>query len=116
MKKQTKNIGVKVELIKNDNGDVEIRYFDTPQDPTYRSWKLPKGIAEELIYWWKKITKDKDIRFPIKESTKFCEFTMNTEKYIDIKEFDSLGRHNMTGWSLPKVAIEELINRDEKKK
>jgi len=96
------------------NGDLEIRYFDTPRDFSYRSWKLPKRVVEELISWWKKLKKNKSIHFPIKERTKICEFNMYTEKYIDIREFDSLGRFKMTGWSLPKVAVEELVNWSEK--
>jgi len=96
------------------NGDLEIRYFDTPRDFSYRSWKLPKRVVEELISWWKKLKKNKSIHFPAKEKTKICEFNMYTEKYIDIREFDSLGRFKMTGWSLPKVAVEELVNWSEK--
>jgi len=30
----------KVEFF-TDNGIIEIRYFDTPKDELYRSWKLP---------------------------------------------------------------------------
>jgi hypothetical protein len=39
---------------------------------------------------------------------------MSTENYIEIREFDSLGRFKMTGWNLPKVAVEELVNWSEK--
>jgi len=37
-------------------------------------------------------------------------------KYINIREFDSLGRPKMIGWSLPKPVIEELINWGGKEK
>lgn len=110
MQKRNEIVDAKVEFIKNENRDVEIRYFDTPQDPIYRSWKLPRGVTEELIFWWKKLRKNKNIRFPIKEKTKICEFNMPTERYIGIRESDSLGRFKMTAWNLPRVAVEELVD------
>lgn len=106
----------RVEFKNFSNGDLEIRYFDTPRDFSYRSWKLPKGVAGELISWWKKLSENKSIHFPIKERTKICEFTMYTENYIEIRELDSLGHFKMIGWNLPKVAVEELVNWVEKDK
>ncbi len=105
----------KVEFIAN-NGMLEIRYFDTPKDHRYRSWGLPESIGHELIAFWKSLKENKEISFPVQKRTKLCEFTMYSEKFIEIKSLDSLGRTNMTGWSLPKVVIEEWINRKAKEK
>jgi len=41
---------------------------------------------------------------------------MNTEKYIEVREFDGFDRYKMTGWNLPKEVVEELINWDGKSK
>ncbi|MBU4376687.1 MAG: hypothetical protein KKD29_04320 [Candidatus Omnitrophica bacterium] len=92
-----------------DNGIIEIRYFDTPKDEFYRSWKLPKSVADELIKWWLKVIKPQKTSFPINVRSGPCEFTMHTEKFIDIREIDSLGRFKMTGWSLPSRVVEELL-------
>ena len=105
----------KVEFF-TDNGIIEIRYFDTPKDELYRSWKLPESLVGELITFWIMIKKDKKITFPLQKRTKVCEFAMNTEKYIEIKSLDCLGRTNMTGWSLPNIVVEELISRSAKQK
>jgi hypothetical protein len=105
----------KVEFSAN-NGIIEIRYFDTPKDELYRSWRLPEAVVNELIIFWKSTKKNRKSSFPLQERTKVCEFTMNTEKFIDIKSLDIRGRTNMTGWSLPKVAVEELIKWSTKKK
>lgn len=98
----------KVELFASGSF-IEIRYFDTPKDERYRSWKLPLLIADDLIAWWQKTRKQKSVSFPLKTRTKVCELTMNTEKYVEIKSLDCQGRTNMTGWSLPDVVVEKLI-------
>ena len=102
------NESPRVEFFAN-NGIIEIRYFDTPKDELYRSWKLPESIAHELIAWWISLKKNKEITFPLKKRTKVCELTMHTEKNIEIKSLDCLGRTNMTGWSLPGAVVERLI-------
>jgi len=114
----------RIEFFANDK-IIEIRYFDdlaaltinpecnrsldTPNDQHYRSWKLPEAIAEELIVWWVRSIKDKQIVFPLEKKSKSCHFTMYTEKYIEIKSLDCRGRMDMTGWNLPTVVIEKLI-------
>lgn len=100
----------KVELVNSSDRILEVRYFDDCKDERYRSWKMPKAIAKELISWQKRLKQSKGKGLPIKEKAKICEFSMNTEKYIEIREFDNLGRYKMTGWSLPKGVVEELIN------
>ncbi len=70
----------------------------------------------QLGLYIKALKKNKNINFPIKVKTKNCEFSMRTEKYVDIREFDTLGRYKLARWSLPKVAVEELIDWDEKEK
>lgn len=104
----------KIEFENLSDGSLEVRYFDDYDDSSYQSWRLPKEVVEELIDWWKELKKNKNINFPIKTKTKNCEFNMRTEKYIVIREFDALGRYKLAGWNLPKVAVEELIDRDEK--
>lgn len=106
----------KVEFVNSSDGVLEMRYFDDCKDERYRSWKMPRTVAEELISWQKRLKQSKDEKFPIKEKAKICEFSMNTEKYIEVREFDSSGRYKMAGWSLPKEIVEELINWDGKSK
>ena len=99
-----------------DNAILVIRYFDTPKDPLYRSWRLPESITHELIVFWKSLMKNMEATFPLQKRTELCEFTMYTEKFIEIKSLDCRGRTNMTGWDLPKVVVEELISRSAKEK
>ncbi|NWG04229.1 MAG: hypothetical protein HXY44_15360 [Syntrophaceae bacterium] len=103
------NENPKIEFF-SDNGMLEIRYFDTPKDHLYRSWRLPESIVHELIAFRIGLKKNKEITFPLQKKTTLCEFTMHTEKFIEIKSLDSRGRTNMTGWSLPSVVVEQLIN------
>lgn len=105
----------RVEFSEN-NGIIEIRYFDTPKDELYRSWRLPESIAGELIAFRRCLKKNKKITFPLQKRNKVCEFTMHTEKFIEIKSLDCKGRTNMTGWSLPNVAVKELIKWCAKEK
>ena len=105
----------KVEFSAN-NAILEIRYFDTPKDQIYRSWRLPESIVHELIAFWISLKKNKEITCPLKKRTKLCEFTMYTKTFIEIKSLDCRGRTNMTGWSLPKVVVEELISWSAKEK
>ena len=98
------------------DGVIDGRYFDTPKDERYRSWRLPEAIANELITFWKSTKKNRKNNFPLQKRTKVCDFTMNTEKSIEIKSLDIQGRTNMTGWSLPNVAVEELIKWNAKEK
>lgn len=103
---------LKVEFNAQD-GFIEIRYFDTPKDERYRSWKLPETIANELIIWWLSFKKNGKVSFPLQKKNKVCELTMNTEKFIEIKSLDCRGRVNMTGWSLPAVVVEKLAVRQK---
>ena len=102
----------KVEFIAH-NGIIEVRYFDGPKDQLCRSWRLPESIADELIAFWAMLKRNKEIAFPLQKRTKGCEFTMLTEKFIEIKSLDCRGRTNMTGWSLPVVVIEKLVVRQK---
>ena len=108
------NYRVEFENLSDEN--LEIRYFDDYKNFSYQSWRLPKEVAGELIAWWKELKKNKNINFPIKTNTKICESSMQTEKYINIREFGTLGRYKVVCWNLPKVAVEELIDWDEKEK
>ncbi|MBU4305448.1 MAG: hypothetical protein KJ893_07510 [Candidatus Omnitrophica bacterium] len=98
----------RVEFITH-NGVIEVRYFDTPKDERYRSWRLPESLIGELITFRTMLKKHKKIAFPLQKRTKVCEFAMHTEKHIEIKSLDCRGRTNMTGWSLPNAVVEELI-------
>lgn len=98
----------KVEFIAH-NGIIEVRYFDSPKDQLCRSWRLPESIADELIAFWAMLKRDKKIAFSLQKRTKVCEFTMHTEKFIEIKSLDCRGRTNMTGYSLPVTVVERLV-------
>ncbi len=78
----------KVEFFAN-NAILEIRYFDTPKDQLYYSWRLPESPAGELIAFWTMLKKNKKITFPLQKRTELCEFTMYTEKFIEMNH--SLG-------------------------
>lgn len=105
---QINNVDTKIEIIAS-NEIIEVRYFDDPKDELYRSWKLPKSVAGELIKWWRMTKISQKTIFPINSRSGKCEFMMHTEKFIGIKEIDSLGRTKMTGWSLPSEIAEKLI-------
>ena len=116
MERQNKRQDSKIQFINCPNGEIEIRYFDDSRDSRYLSWIVPRNVADDLISWWKDLRKKRHICFPITMKTKVCNINMPTDKYIDIIEFDRRGRPKMTGWSLPRVAVEELMNWDGKEK
>jgi hypothetical protein len=74
-----------------------------------------KEIVEELISWWMKLQKNKNIQLPIIEKTDICEFTMFTENSVDIRESVSFRGLTLIGYLLPKVIVEELIDWDGNK-
>lgn len=96
----------KVEFSAQD-GFVEIRYFNTPEDERYYSWRLPVSIVDSIIVWRQKIRKQKNA-FPVQERTKVCQITMNSSRSVDIRSLDSMGRVDMIGWSLPTLAVDSL--------
>ena len=115
---QTNSLDTRVEFIIHENGTIEVCYFDNPKDGSCFSWKLPRSVIGELVRWWMKFKKDRQITFPLSQRNKKCEFTMCSEKYVEINEIDSRGRTNMTGWSLPVVVVEQLLiwQRDKAKR
>ena len=98
------------------DGGVKIIYFDDHKDRSYLSWELPKTVSRALVSWWKEINANKELCFPIKKIWSGCEFTMHAEDHVDIREFGNFGCYKMTGWSLPKVVVDELVNWHEKNK
>ena len=44
----------KDEFINLSDEDLEIRYFNGYNGSSYRSWRIPKVVIEELIVWLKK--------------------------------------------------------------
>ena len=112
MHKSDNCVDYKVEFRKSLNGELEICYFENPKGSAYLSWILPKEIVDELISWWKKLQKNKNIQLPIIEKTEICEFNMFTEKSIDIRESVSFRGLTLVGYLLPKVVVEELIYWD----
>jgi len=106
--KDTKK-NVRVEVIPYPAGEVELRYYDDPEVDSYLGWKLPGYVAQELVNWWEKFRLNKAREYPINKKTKNCQIIMYTDKYIEIRETDELGRLKMGGWSLPRVVMEELV-------
>jgi len=115
MQKSSNCADYRIEFKKTLNRELEICYFENPQDSAYLSWILPKDIVDELISWWKRIQKNQNIQLPIKEKTDICEFNMFTKKSIDIRESVSFRGLTLVGYLLPKVIVEELIDWDSNK-
>jgi len=97
----------KVEFSLQD-GLIQIRYFDSPQDERCRSWRIPVTIADSVSAWRQQINKQKS-SFPLKERTTVCEITMNSDKSVEVKSLDSMGRTDMIGWSLPVLAVDNFV-------
>jgi hypothetical protein len=36
-------------------------------------------------------------------------FIMHTDKYVEVRQYDELGRRGFLGWSLPTEVVEELV-------
>ena len=115
MHKSGNCVDYKVEFNKASNGELEICYFENSQNSVYLSWVLPNEIVYELILWWKKLQKNKNMQLPIIGKTDICGFNMFTEKSIDIRESVSFRGLTLVGYLLPKAVVEELMYRDENK-
>lgn len=97
-----------IEIITN-NGIVEIRYFDLPDDIFYRSWKMPEAITGELVSVWHAARQDIEAsRFPIEITTKLCKIAIRRQ-YVEVKSLDGLGRPTMHGWNLPRDVLEKHV-------
>ena len=100
---------VRVEIIAHSGEEIELRYYNSPEIDSYLGWRLPESVARELVMWWEKFRLNRKREYPVSEKREKCQIIMYTDKYIDIREFDQLGRLKMGGWSLPRVIIEELV-------
>ena len=67
-------------------------------------------MVDEEIFWWEKINEANNNHFPVTKTSKVCRMIMYTEKYIEIREFDSFGRLKTSGWSLPRIVMEVLLD------
>lgn len=111
-----KKASIRVEFYCGVNGDVGIKYYGDVESELSLNWKMPEYIVMELNRWWEKMKENEEIVFPVNERLKRCEFTMQTGKYIDIKEIDELGRYKTIGWSLPSIIVDKLIIWHKSKK
>lgn len=109
MKKRSQEY--KIHIIELPEELLEVRYYESSEDSTYLSWKIPVLVVEELTVWWREKKSNEKPSYPLKGRTKSCEITINSETTICIREFDKTGRYKTIGWSLPKGAMEELMTR-----
>ena len=85
---------------------VELRFYESPEDRTYRSWKMNRSVAAAVADWWRNSgihsLEAKKIKSDI------VEITLLSASHAEIKALDSLGRPTMVGWSLPILGVKAL--------
>jgi hypothetical protein len=85
---------------------LEIRFYDSSEDNTYRSWKVDRSVAVAVADWWR----NSDI-YSLKAKkikTDIVEITLLSASHAEIRALDSLGRPKMVGWSLPIPVVQAL--------
>jgi len=85
---------------------VELRFYESSEDSTYRGWKMSLPVASAVADWWRnngvQFLKGKKIKSDI------VDITLLSDSHAEIRALDSLGRPKLTGWSLPIIVVEAL--------
>lgn len=99
--------GYRTELNELKNLIVELRYYDSQTNGTYRSWKISKSTVSALCSFWWSIQSGL-IVIPTVQRVSEGEFRMLSEKSVFIKESDSYGNLKMIGANLPADLVDSL--------
>jgi len=85
---------------------LELRFYESPEDRTYCSWKIDRSVAAAVVDWWRSSGIHSLEAKQVK--TNVVEITLLSESYAEIRALDSLGRPKMAGWSLPIPGVKAL--------
>jgi len=85
---------------------VDLRFYESAEDSTYRGWKMSLPVAAAVADWWRnngdQSPKGKKVKSDI------VDITLLSASHVEIRALDSLGRPKLTGWSLPIIVVEAL--------
>lgn len=85
---------------------VELRWYESLHDRTYRSWKMHRSVAAAVADWWRHSgVHSLELK---KTRSGMVEITRVSPSYAEIRALDPKGRPHMTGWSLPIPAVMAL--------
>ena len=96
----------RIETVFLNPSTVELKFYESLEDSTYRGWKISLPIAVAVADWWRnngvQSPKGKKIKSDI------VDITLLSATHAEIRALDSLGRPKLTGWSLPIIVVEAL--------
>lgn len=100
--------GFRAVLVPLEDAVVELRYYDSPINNTFRSWKIPFPVLWALCSFWQSYRSGL-VAIPAVERVVGGEFRMICEKSVTIKMTDSYGNLKMSGADLPTDLVASLF-------
>ncbi|MDA2930684.1 hypothetical protein MYX84_12190 [Acidobacteria bacterium AH-259-O06] len=103
----------KTEIIQVDEHVVEVCYFDEGRPGKYRCWKIPLHEARDIAQWWAESGSEIEPGRKASVEQRFRSVLISllgaTEIYA--RGCDQLGRPAITGYLLPRDAVDRLSER-----
>jgi len=92
-----------------EEGNLLISFSEKNKESAFESWRIPGHVVDELILWWKmeKNNTRKDLHE--RGRTESCEFSINSEKYIEVEELFKFSSPKTNFWVLTIDTMESLV-------
>ena len=91
-----------------DEGNLLISFSEKDKESAFESWRIPGHVVDELILWWKRVKDNTHKGLQMRERTANCEFSMNSEKYIEVEELFKYSSPKTNFWVLSIDTMEGL--------
>jgi hypothetical protein len=100
-----------VKIERCDDGSLELRYLDDPDQETYRCWRMPINEARDLAQWWTQEGIDfKKGHTPIRDKrVGSLIISISAPTFVNARRLDEFGRVRMVGYSLPREVVEYIV-------
>jgi len=97
-----------VQISIRDDARLELRYFDDPE--RFRCWVIPLCYVIDLVRWWSHVgcTHRSSDRATAEASYGAINVSVPSRNQIYFRGRSPLGRPNITGFQLPRPAVEAL--------
>ena len=98
-----------VEIYPLDETRLDVRFFDEPG--RFRRWTIPLYYAVDLANWWNTVGRTRRNSDQATSETRFGSVNISilSANQIYFRGRSLLGRPNVTGFQLPRPAVEALV-------
>lgn len=101
-----------VEIKRIGEDQLELRYFGSSQEGSYRSWKMLLREAEDLRSWWQSEGSHfGDGESPIRDQRSGSVLvSMFVPTLVEVRMLDAWGKPKTVGCALPREVLEHLAS------